>query len=409
MNIHEPEKKLKEGIEKLNKDSSISNHNKQLILNFLDYLLADGLSQIRVLKYLYTIKQICKIFNKDLDNITKKDVTLFFKHINTDKNFQEWTKHDYKVLTRRFYQWMKKEVSIKSKEIQDAIDEITTKEIKRAKSREKLPEHLLTTEEVMKIADNTLNSRDRAFVLVLYESACRIGEIIPVKIKDIQFDKYGCKINITGKGGFRPVRLCASAPAISNWLTNHPDRDNQDAFLFCGIGRTNYKEMLSYASARKMIFEAAKRAGIKKRVNLHKFRASRATQLVLEGMSEPVLCDFGGWVIGSSEIRTYVKLSGKNVENEILRINGLLKKEEDVNGFKIIKCPRCGTQNAPGSKFCSQCSLALDLKNLIETEKDAKSVGFNVLDLLKDPEFVVRFGNLLAGEYAKYKQKKEVN
>jgi integrase len=406
MDIHNAEIRLNECIRKFTDDASVSPRNKHLILDFLDYLLADGLSQIRVMKYLYTLKKVVTILGKDFDSITKNDAIQFFKYINTNRNFEEWTKHDYCILTRRFYQWIEKEVKITSEETKEAISEITHKEIKKAKSREKLPEHLLTPEEVMKIADYTLNSRDKAFVLAFYESACRIGEILPTKIKDIEFDKYGCRVNITGKTGFRPVRLCASAPAISNWLDNHPDRKNPNAFLFCGIGRNNYKEMLSYDAARKVIFKSAEKVGITKRVNLHKFRASRATQLVLEGMSEPVLCNFGGWVIGSSEIRTYVKLSGKNVEDEILRINGLVEKTEDKNSFKLIICPRCHVKNTPGSNFCSSCSLALDLPNLMKTEEDAKSVGFNIMDLMKNPNFTTELANLLVKEYAKQQKEK---
>ena len=49
MNIHNAESKLNKGIGKLKIDDSISNRNRDLILHFIDYLLADGLSQIRVL------------------------------------------------------------------------------------------------------------------------------------------------------------------------------------------------------------------------------------------------------------------------------------------------------------------------------------------------------------------------
>ena len=404
MNIHNPSVNLRKALDRLKRDPLVLQNNKNLILEFTDSLLADGLSESRVIKYVYTLKKISKLLGIDFLAIDKKAATRFFKDINIKDDMAEWTKHDYKLVFKRFYKWIGEEQKGLSDDLKVAIDYISSQHIKRAKSKKKLPEHLLTTEEVMKLADNTTCSRDKAFTLTLYESACRIGEIIPIKIKDVEFDKYGVKINVTGKTGFRPVRICVAAPAISNWLTNHPDRNNPDAYLFCGIGRTNYKQMLSYASARKIIFEAAEKAGIKKRVNLHKFRASRATQLVIEGMSEPLLCDFGGWVIGSDEIRTYVKLSGKNVANEILRINGLLEEEDQENSFKIIKCPRCGIKNSPGAKFCSGCSLSLDQKNLIEVEKDAKSVGFNIMELMKDPTFVVQFGNQLAEQYERYRK-----
>jgi hypothetical protein len=165
--------------------------------------------------------------------------------------------------------------------------------------------------------------------------------------------------------------------------------------------------MLSYDAAKKIVFKAAKKAGIEKRVNLHKFRASRATHLVTEGMSEPVLCEFGGWKIGSAEIRTYVKLSGKNVEDEILKINGLIKEEDKKNKFKIKICPRCGVKNEPVSKFCHGCSLGLDEITLLKFDKQKDSAtdfGFNLMDLMNDHDFLIRFGNLLAEEYQKLKK-----
>lgn len=410
MDIHKSDIRLEKAIKRFKEDKLISTRNKKLIIDFLDFLYAENLSHSRIIKYLYILKQVSKIFNKDFDKISKKDVILFYKNINTNEKFEEWTKSDYKVLTRRFYQWIKKEIDIKDKETKCAVREICSKEIKRAKSRQKLPEHLLTPEEVMQIADNTMNSRDKSFVLTLYESACRIGEIIPIKIKDIQFDQYGAIINITGKTGPRPVRLCASPPSISNWLTNHPDRDNNEAFLFCGIGRTNYKKMLSYEAARKIVFEAAAIAGIKKRVNLHKFRASRATQLIREGMPEPTLCKYAGWEINSNEIKTYVKLSQKDVEDEILRINGLIKEEDTRGGFKLIICPRCGVKNYPGSRFCSACSLILDEISIEKFEKEkelATRFGLESMEMLKDPTFRDFFNEMLLNTVEKYKKIKD--
>jgi len=409
MDIHGSDEKITKALNHLKDSPNITSRNKKLIEEFHDQLFADNLSPSRILKYIYILKKASQIYNKDFDSINKKDVVLFFKYINTNKDMAEWTKNDYKVLTRKFYQWLNNEYKIKNPETKCAIKQICNTEIKSAKSREKLPEHLITPDEVRQIADNTLNSRDKSFVLVLYESACRIGELIPVKIKDAQFDQYGCVLNITGKTGARTVRLCASAPSISNWLQNHPERNNPEGYLYCGIGRTNYKKMLSYGSVRKIVFDAAKKAGIKKRVNLHKFRASRATHLVKEGMPEPTLCKFGGWEIGSSEIKTYVKLSNKDVEDEILRINGLMKKEDAKDGFKLIICPRCNVKNYPGARFCSGCSLLLDDRTISKFEKDkenATKLGFDFELVLEDSDFRVKMMNMMAEEWDKLKKKK---
>ena len=50
--------------------------------------------------------------------------------------------------------------------------------------------NLDTLEEEIKLMINTTQSaRDKAFVSMLYESGCRIAEILTLKLKDIQFDK----------------------------------------------------------------------------------------------------------------------------------------------------------------------------------------------------------------------------
>jgi len=386
MNIHKPEIRLELVLKKLDADSTIADVNKKLIHEFIDYIQSiEQLSHTRALKYVYCLKVILPMLDNDFDKITKENVIHFLKHCNTSTDKEEWTKHGYLTAAKKFYTWMQKEKTIREKTVKAAVKQLAELRIKRAKSREKTPEHILSTEEVLKIADKTKNSRDRAFVLAFYESCCRIGEILPVKIKDCQFDQYGCKIYVTGKTGVRPIRLIASQPAISNWLTNHPDKENPEAFLFCGIGRTNLKQMLSYTSARQAVFEAADKAGIKKRVNLHKFRASRATELS-KTLSDTVICKIGGWVPGSQELQQYLYLSGKDTDDAILEINGLIKKKDSGNGFTMVVCPRCNTPNSPGSKFCANCSLGMDTKTMMTFEQTKEDVMGDIVDLFKDKE-----------------------
>ena len=82
-----------------------------------------------------------------------------------------------------------------------------------------------------------------------------------------------------------------------------------------------------------------------------------------------------------------------NVETDkkILELNGLLDKEKDETGkFKNIICPRCGTNNPYGNAVCKKCNLGLDVKSIVKMEKDAKSVGFDLLELLKDKSILTK-------------------
>lgn len=368
MNIHQPDKRLKETLNSIEQSPTTPQQNKDLIKNFIDFQQAKGLTASRVLKYAYTLKMIDRKLNKKFTEITKNDVITYLKEINTSSVYAEWTKHDYLIVTRAFYQWIQKEHPPKNAQSKHAIQTLVDLQIKRARSKEKTPEHMLTPEEILQIADKTTNARDRAFILVFYESCCRIGEILPVKLKDLKFDEYGCLMYITGKTGVRPVRLLTSQPAISNWLTNHPDRDNNNGFLFCGLGRVNQKEMLSYSASVKVIKDASKKAGITKRTNTHKFRASRATELS-KYCSDSIISKIGGWRPGSRELQTYIYLSNRDTDQALLSINGLLKKEDVGKGFKLIICPRCHTRNSPDSKLCTNCSLGFDEKSVDEYER----------------------------------------
>ncbi len=40
------------------------------------------------------------------------------------------------------------------------------------------------------------NSRDRAFVLMLYKSGCGIGDFLSLKITHIEFDEYGALLYV---------------------------------------------------------------------------------------------------------------------------------------------------------------------------------------------------------------------
>jgi integrase len=383
MDIHSSKRKLDVFLARF-QAAEFSKKNRDLMIVFSDALLAEGLSDVRVLKYLYTLRKISGILGKDFDQVIKKDIVALYKQVNTS-SFCAWTQHDYKIVIRRFYQWLNQETKRKPRDLQEAIKYISEQKVRHAKSREKTPEHMLLPEEVMQIAEHTNNSRDRAFVLTLYESMCRVGEIVPVRLKDCEHDEKGTKLFITGKTGRRYIRLIAASPGISNWMTNHPDRNNPEAFLFCGIGRTNQREMISYDAARKIVFEAAARAGIKKRVNLHKFRASRATELSAK-LSESVLCKLGGWEQNSSQLREYVYLSGGDAEREVLRLHGLLKEEEDQKGFKSVVCPRCKQRNSPGSEYCGSCTLPLDEKTILNYDSMREQTITDLNNRLKATE-----------------------
>ena len=117
-----------------------------------------------------------------------------------------------------------------------------------------------------------------------------------------------------------------------------------------------------------MLKEVARKAGINKAVNPHRFRHSRATHLANK-LTEAQMCEFFGWVQGSDMPSTYVHLSGRDVDNAILRIYGKVSREEVEEELKTKVCLRCGKENSPEAEFCCRCGLPLDERVAMEMER----------------------------------------
>ncbi|MDP2767143.1 MAG: tyrosine-type recombinase/integrase [Candidatus Methanoperedens sp.] len=100
----------------------------------------------------------------------------------------------------------------------------------------KLPEDMLSEEEIEKMINACEHPRDRALVASLYESGARISELGNLKIKHVKFDQYEAVLMVDGKTGMRRVKIIFSSPYLATWLENHPFRQNPEAFVWVGIG-----------------------------------------------------------------------------------------------------------------------------------------------------------------------------
>jgi integrase/recombinase XerD len=100
--------------------------------------------------------------------------------------------------------------------------------------------------------------------------------------------------------------------------------------------------------------------------------------------------EYFGWVGDSRMPAIYVHLSGRNVDNALLKLNGI-KTEEEVNQeerpLRIRQCGRCREVNPPTNMFCSKCGSPLDVKAALEVEKEQERTDQIMNRLFEDPKF----------------------
>jgi integrase len=395
IDIHNWDRRHELALAGLMNNNRISGNNRQAILDFVEECRANNLSFARRVKYLYTLPILAERLGKDFSSANIDDIKRLVGKINDDKSYADWTKNDFRVTLKRFYRWLHKFPPGQSP------PETAWIRVRFAKKKI-LPEELLTEDDVSALLSACENSRDRAFVMTLYELGGRIGELLSLRCKSVAFDEFGAVLMLSGKTGDRRVRAVASTAYLSQWLNDHPHNDTESP-LWVSLSDRSRGEALDYASSRMLLRRLARRAGVRKRVNPQAFRHSRASFLA-NALTERQMEQYLGWVPGSRMPQIYVHLSGRDVDNALLAMNGIEVTRPRGLEVKLRPktCVRCEQRNDPISKFCSHCGMPLDLKAVFEIERERKAADALMSRLLKDPDvqrvFVAKLRRLVPSE-----------
>lgn len=166
VDLYDYPRRLEQAINKMRAEKGICKENINTIITFSKFKLAKGTTYGRVAKTVYCLRFLAKWLKKPFKTATKDDLITLIGDLER-KEYAEHTKYDFRVILKMFYKWL------------EGKDEFFPKKItwlkKSMKNIEhKLPEELITEEEVIRLADAAINPRDKTLILVLYETGCRI-------------------------------------------------------------------------------------------------------------------------------------------------------------------------------------------------------------------------------------------
>jgi site-specific recombinase XerC len=386
MDIHNIERRHRNAARNLNDHPGIPQETKEKIQRFLEHCQAQDLSLARRLFYLQRLTIIAATLGETpINDACRGDLERVLSEISSrcGRNGQSlgaWTKRGYKITVRVFWRWLK------GCEEDENPSETAWIKIKRTKDVKTLPEDLLTKDEVLKMLRVAEHPMHKALLIVGHDLAGRPNEWFTVRVKDVDFDEYSAIVRVKGKNGTRRVRLVLATPSLHQWLELHPCKARPDAPLWVCLEGEHAGEALGYDRARKLLQQIADKAGVKKRVNPYVFRHSTITALATE-LTEAEMCEIFGWTQGSRMPRVYVHLSGRDVDQKILRIHGVIKESQvEKRTLERRKCQRCGTENPPEGHFCTVCAAPLDSKTALQLDR-CRAVADEAMDaLIQDPE-----------------------
>jgi integrase/recombinase XerD len=181
--------------------------------------------------------------------------------------------------------------------------------------------------ELLSVVDGT---RNRAIVLMLLRTGMRIGELLALRMEDIDLSEQKVFIYEARKTGIgRVVYFSADAKvAINAWLQA---KDPREDVLFYG----RKYETLTYAAAQGMFRKYLNKAGLAhKGYSLHCLRHTFASELLNAGMRLECLQPLLGHT--SVEVtRRYARLTDKTREAEYFRAMALIEKGEIHGNYRF--------------------------------------------------------------------------
>lgn len=191
--------------------------------------------------------------------------------------------------------------------------------------------------------------RDRAILVILYDSAARLGELLGIKLGDITLDgEYPC-IYIHGKGNKdRAVQLSGkSIGHLKEYIRVFHANSSPTAFLFSTTIKGNTDKM-SQGNVQRLLKQYADKArqdcpDIPKSVHPHMLRRTRATNLYQDG----VAIEMVSTVLGHARVETtkahYAKPSVAQLRDALESVPIPTKEEEPLwVGNEEEMARRCG-------------------------------------------------------------------
>lgn len=277
------------------KNNREANEPDDLLEAYTSALSVEGKSPKTIERYTYIIGRMRKALNTPTRSIT---VYHLRKYLADEKarGISDRTLESTRQVFSAYFNWLQREGLIQSNPTANLGAVKYAKKIKDTYSE--------VDAEKLKFLCKSV--RDRAIILFLGSTGCRISEVTQLNRDDVDLNTLEC--TVLGKGNKeRTVYLSPVAGMmIREYLASRTD-DNPALF----IGKR--KERLTPHGIRFMLTELADRAGVD-HVHPHKFRRTLATNLIRHGMPIQEVAA----ILGHDKLDTtmqYVVLDKTDVKN----------------------------------------------------------------------------------------------
>jgi site-specific recombinase XerD len=242
--------------------------NETLLVNFISAKRIEGCSDKTLNYYEHTISLLLTTLDKALRDVTTNDIRRYLSEFQARREASKVTVDNVRRIFSSFFSWLEDE---------DYIVKSPVRRIHKVRA-EIMVKEVISDEQMEKLRDSCQELRDLAMIDFLVSTGVRVGELVKINRKDIDFQERQCVV--LGKGNKeRTVYFNARTKVhLQNYLATRRD-DN--AALFVTLYSPNTRLTISGVELR--IRALGRRAEVC-RIHPHKFRRTLATMAIDKGM-----------------------------------------------------------------------------------------------------------------------------
>jgi site-specific recombinase XerD len=242
--------------------------NISLLELFISSKKVEGCSEKSLKYYRNTITVLYKKLNKEITHISTNDLRSYLAEYQETNNSSKVTIDNIRRIFSSFFTWLENE---------DYILKSPVRRISKVKTAKTIKE-ILSDEDIEVLRDNCHQKRDLALVDMLSSTGIRVGELVQINRKDIDFHERSCIV--TGKGNKeREVYFDARTKLhLMQYLKNRTDTDDA---LFVSHAKPHSR--LGIGGVETVLRQLGRKTSIRK-VHPHKFRRTLATMAIDKGM-----------------------------------------------------------------------------------------------------------------------------
>ena len=242
--------------------------NHRLINSFISSKKVEGCSERTTKYYEETIIKFIDDSNKFIKNIDTDDIRNYLSQYKEESNCGSTTIDNIRRILSSFFSWLEDE---------DYIVKSPVRRIHKVKTAQ-LVKDTLSDENIEHLRDNCENIRDLSLIELLISTGMRVGEIVNINKKDINFEERSCIV--LGKGN-KQREVYFDAKTKIHLLEYLDKRNDDNEALFVSL-RKPYQR-LSISGIELIVRNLGIDSNIAN-VHPHKFRRTLATMAIDKGM-----------------------------------------------------------------------------------------------------------------------------